>query len=75
MADVGPETLGWLTVPEVAKLLKLSEPTIWRRIYSGNLESVKDGAARRVTPQALADYQKRLIEKAHASRPGGQNAA
>ena len=44
------------TVAEVARKLRLSEATVWRRIYSGDLESVKDGRSRRVAPAAVAEY-------------------
>ncbi len=60
MQEVDASALELLTVAEVAKLLRLSEPTIWRRIYAGEIESVKAGRARRVPPAAVRDYIERL---------------
>jgi excisionase family DNA binding protein len=60
MIDVGDETLELLTVPEVAKLLRLSKSTIWRLVSSGDLKSVKQGRSRRIAPEDLADYRDRL---------------
>jgi excisionase family DNA binding protein len=67
------------TVAEVAKKLRLSEATVWRRIYSGDLESVRDGRSRRIAPAAVAEYIARLratAQQAQASpAPPGQDAA
>lgn len=52
--------LGLLTVPDVAKMLRLSKATVWRRIYSGEIESVKEGRSRRVEPRAVQAYIDRL---------------
>ena len=60
--DVGVDALGVLTVPDVAKLLRLSEATVWRRVKAGLIESVKDGGSRRVTPAALKAYTESLLD-------------
>jgi len=52
--------LGLLTVPEVAKLLRLSDKTVWRRVRDGAIESVKIGGARRVRPEAVAAFIRSL---------------
>ena len=68
MVEVGVEALDLLTVKEVAKRLRVSEVTVRRLIYAEEkepgtgLESVKIGAARRVAPEALVAYKKRLSE-------------
>jgi excisionase family DNA binding protein len=53
-----PETPGdLLTVAEVAKLVRCSEPTVRRRIRAGELAAVRigDGRAIRVSRAAVAD--------------------
>jgi excisionase family DNA binding protein len=54
--DVGLTALDLLTVPEVAKLLRLSEGTVWRRIRAGAIGSVTIGRARRITPEQVAAF-------------------
>lgn len=60
MREVDASDLELLTVDEVAAKLRLSPTTVWRRIYSGDLESVKDGRSRRVPPAAVAAYIQNL---------------
>lgn len=45
-----------LTVPQVADALQVSRRTVYGLIYSGALDSVKIGAARRVAADALDRY-------------------
>ena len=66
--DVGLNTLELFTVPEVARMLRLSESTIWRLVRNGAIESVKAGRARRISPEALAAYIRSLT-------PGGAETA
>jgi excisionase family DNA binding protein len=61
--EVGEEALGLLRVPEVAKRLAVSEVTVWRLIYSGELKSVKIGRARRIVPDDIAAYVAGLRER------------
>ena len=70
MIDVGDEALDLLTVPEVAARLRLSKSTVWRLVYSGELESVKRGRSRRITPEAVGAYKEHLVEEARAVRAG-----
>lgn len=64
--DVGLSALELLTVADVAKLLRVSKPTVWRRIYSGELESVKVGRSRRVEAKAVRDYLDRCAGRTPA---------
>lgn len=70
MVEVGEEALDLLTIPEVANRLRLSQATIWRLVYreekepGTGLESVKEGRSRRVAPEAIIAYKKRLREQA-----------
>lgn len=69
MTSVGSEALGMLDVKQVAALLRLSVVTIRRRIKSGDLEAVHDGARVLIAPEAVADYKARLVAVARAGRP------
>lgn len=66
MTEVGEEALDLLRVPEVARRMSLSKATIWRLVYAEEkepgtgLESVKVGRSRRVAPEAIDAYKKRL---------------
>ena len=40
--------------------MKVSKATAWRRVLSGEIESMKVGRARRVTPAAVAAYYEKL---------------
>ena len=70
MMDVGDEALDLLTVGEVAKRLRLSVATINRLVYADlkepgtGIESVKVRRSRRVAPEAVAEYKKRLRDAA-----------
>jgi excisionase family DNA binding protein len=73
MTDVGLEATGLLTVGEVATRLRFSEQTIRRLIdrerkHPGTgLESVREGRAVRVTPEAVIAYKDRLRAEARRS--------
>jgi excisionase family DNA binding protein len=54
--NVGMDALELFTVPEVAKLLRLSEATVWRRVHDGDIASIKVGAARRITPASVTAF-------------------
>jgi excisionase family DNA binding protein len=62
--DVDLSALQLLTITDVAKLLSVSETTVKRLIYSGELESVKIGRARRIAPEAVAEYKNKLRKRA-----------
>jgi len=74
MQEVGLGALELLTVPEVARLLKVSTATAWRRVHSGEIESMKTGGNRRVSPEALGAYQKRCTQQT-AEQAGHQVAS
>lgn len=58
-AEVGENGTDLLKVPQVAKMLKVSEVTVWRLVGSGELESIKVGRSRRIDPEAVEAYKKR----------------
>ncbi len=59
MTEVGEDGSGLLKVPHVAKMLGVSQVTVWRLIGSGELESIKVGRSRRIDPEAVEAYKKR----------------
>lgn len=60
MQDVDASALELWTVKEVAARLRLSEATIWRCVYRGEIDSVTIGRSRRIAPAAVAEYIERL---------------
>ncbi len=46
----------FLTVAEVASILRLSKMSVYRLIHSGQLEAVQFGRSFRVSEKALNDY-------------------
>ena len=65
--EVGEDGSGLLRVPQVAKMLGVSEPTVWRMLRSGELESIRVGArSRRVSPEAVEAYK---VARASGSAP------
>jgi len=67
MLDAGEEALDLLTVREVAQRLRVSQTTVWRLVASGELESVKIGAARRIPPEAVLAYKAKLRSQGTAA--------
>jgi len=71
-ADVGPDALGFYTIPQVAKLFGCSARAIerqvaaWQKDPDTGLESVKVGRLRRVPPEAVAAFRARLRAEARA---------
>ena len=55
---VGEEDTDLLRVPQVAKMLDVSQPTVWRLVGRGELESIKVGRSRRIAPEAVEAYKK-----------------
>ena len=54
---VGEDRTDLLKVPEVAKRLGVSEPTVWRLIKSGEMDSIKVSArSRRIAPEVVEAY-------------------
>lgn len=66
--DAGVEATDLLTVPEVAKRLRVADVTIWRLIATGELRSVKVGRLRRIAPEAVIDYKRDLDAAEQARR-------
>lgn len=58
---VGEDDSGLLKVPVVAKMLGVSEVTVWRLVGGEDpeLESIKVGRSRRIAPAAVEAYKQR----------------
>ena len=55
----GPTSLGqveFLTVAEVAAMMRVSKMTVYRLVHSGELPAVRVGKSFRVPEQAVHDY-------------------
>ena len=65
-ADADKRTL--YRVPEAMRLLSLSRSVIYNQIRTGRLRSVKQGNARLIPADAIADYVALLEVEAEASR-------
>ena len=50
-------------VEEVADILGMGRSTVFDLIRSGRLASVKEGAMRRVTEDAIRDYVRKLTQE------------
>ena len=50
-------------VEEVASILSMGRSTVFDLIRSGRLASVKEGAMRRITEDAIRDYVRKLTEE------------
>lgn len=57
----------YLTVKEMAAQLKLSEKTVRRRVWSGEIPSVKIGAAVRVAKDDFYAYLARNVRQKEAT--------
>jgi excisionase family DNA binding protein len=55
-------------IPEAMRLLSLSRSVIYQQIRSGRLRSVKEGTARLIPADAIADYITLLETEAEARR-------
>lgn len=53
--------LKFLTVAEIATLMRVSKMTVYRLIRSGELESVRVGRSFRVAEQAVTRYLRNAI--------------
>jgi excisionase family DNA binding protein len=61
--EVDPSALKLLTIEDVAAQLRLSPVTIWRKVRSGEIESVKIGRSRRFTPDQVTAYVDSLVAR------------
>lgn len=55
-ADPGLREVAFLTVAEVAALMRVSKMTVYRLLHSGELPAVRVGRSFRVREQAVHDY-------------------
>lgn len=55
-------------VPEVMRLLSMSRSVIYNQIRAGRLRSVKEGSARLIPADAIAEYVALLEAEAEARR-------
>ena len=56
-ADVTPlSDVRFLTVAEVATIMRVSKMTVYRLVHSGELPAVRVGKSFRVTENAVQDY-------------------
>ncbi|WP_117208374.1 helix-turn-helix domain-containing protein [Allorhizocola rhizosphaerae] len=56
--------LTFLTVAEVAKLMRVSKMTVYRLVHSGELTAVRVGRSFRVPEQAVREYLRGSFETA-----------
>ena len=55
-------TRKWHTIPEVAQMLGYGVTKTKFLVLSGQIRSVKDGGSRRVLPEWVDDYIRRVVE-------------
>ena len=67
-ASVDPGSKALYRVPEAMRLLSLSRSVIYNQIRVGRLRSVKEGSARLIPADAIADYVALLEAEAEANR-------
>lgn len=53
----------WHTIPEVAEMLGYGVTKTKFLVLSGQIRSVKDGGSRRVLPEWVDDYIRRVVEE------------
>jgi excisionase family DNA binding protein len=52
----------WHTIPEVAQMLGYGVTKTKFLVLSGQIRSVKDGGSRRILPEWVDDYIRRVVE-------------
>ncbi len=55
-SDTGLSGVSFLTVAEVAALMRVSKMTVYRLVHSGELAAVRVGRSFRVPERAVHDY-------------------
>ena len=55
-AHPGLAQVQFLTIAEVAKVMRVSKMTVYRLVHSGELPAVRVGKSFRVTEKAVQDY-------------------
>jgi excisionase family DNA binding protein len=63
-ADARLGEVKFLTVAEVAALMRVSKMTVYRLVHSGELTAVRVGRSFRVPEQAVQDYLRGAFETA-----------
>ena len=53
----------FLTVAEVATIMRVSKMTVYRLVHGGELPAVRVGRSFRVPEQAVHDYLQRLLRR------------
>jgi len=56
IADAGLAEVRFLTVAEVASVMRVSKMTVYRMVHSGDLPAVRVGRSFRVPEKAVHDY-------------------
>lgn len=51
----------FLTIAEVARLMRISKMTVYRLVHSGELPAARIGRTLRVTEQAVRDYLRSAV--------------
>lgn len=66
MTDTPPDEIPpiFVSIPDAARLLAVSESVCWGLVRGGELTSVKLGRSRRVPLQSVRDYADRLLAEA-----------
>jgi excisionase family DNA binding protein len=60
-SDTGLSEMRFLTVAEVAALMRVSKMTVYRLVHSGELTAVRVGRSFRVPEQAVHDYLREAV--------------
>jgi excisionase family DNA binding protein len=74
-SDSNPQAKRWLTVPEAADYLGVSEPTVFRWMKQGQLSFYKIGGATRFTQDSLDAVIEKTTGSKEAEAAAGQCAA
>ncbi len=53
----------WHTIPEVAEMLGYGVTKTKFLVLSGEIRSIKDGGSRRILPEWVDDYIRRVVEE------------
>jgi excisionase family DNA binding protein len=60
-SDSGLSEMRFLTVAEVAALMRVSKMTVYRLVHAGELTAVRVGRSFRVPEQAVHDYLREAV--------------
>jgi excisionase family DNA binding protein len=66
-ADSGLSEMRFLTVAEVAALMRVSKMTVYRLVHAGELTAVRVGRSFRVPEQAVHDYLREAVPSGQTS--------